>query len=85
MRFNSQFNVEFKRIKKHVNDLKNQNEKLKIKYESNKSRYELNKLRHQSNKSRFAKLHKVYKKTCEKIKKLKIIVENQQKNRRFYN
>ena len=79
MRFNSQFNVEFKKIKKHVNDLKIQNEKLKIKHESNKSRYESNKFRHQSNKLQFAKLHKVYKKTCEKIKKLKIIVENQQK------
>ena len=72
MRLNSQFNAEFKRIKKHVNDLKNQNERLKIKHESNKSR-------HQSNKSRFAKLHEVYEKTCEKIKELKIIVEGQQK------
>ena len=72
VRLNSQFNAEFKRIKKHVNDLKNQNERLKIKHESNKSR-------HQSNKSRFAKLHEVYEKTCEKIKELKIIVEGQQK------
>ena len=45
---------------------------MKIKYESNKTRYQLNKLR-------FAKLYKTYKKTCEKIEKLKIIVENQQK------
>ena len=52
---------------------------MKIKHELNKSRYQLNK-------SRFAKLHKIYKKTCEKIKKLKIIVENQQKkNRKFHN
>ena len=44
-----------------------------------KTRHESDKSRHQSNKSRFAKLHEAYEKTCEKIKELKIIVEDQQK------
>ena len=72
VRPNPQFSAEFKRIEKHVNDLKDQNDRLETRHESDKTR-------HQSDKSRFAKLHEAYEKTCEKIKELEITVESQQK------